>query len=124
MLSRIARQFHLPEEKLRSRLNCAASRSDRDARHAVSGTADDERNDQPRVSRCRLADLPAGIATLLELVLLDPTIVAASRPSAIEPAATCIRLPPGEFTPPAAAWPKMAGRTISAACWPSSTSPT
>ena len=76
MLSRIARQFHLPEEKLRSRLDCDAPRSARPAppQSRSTTTAEARLASQP----LELADLPAWDRDVLELVLLDPTLIAAS----------------------------------------------
>ena len=75
MLSRIARQFHLPEEKLRSRLTSHASRS---ARQRTPRSQRAARRSTQRASRQRnrsaLADLPAWDRELLELMLLDPTL--------------------------------------------------
>jgi DNA primase len=72
MLSRIARKFHLPEEKLRSRLNSLRREANVRPR---SQRADND--DQSRVGTqpLRLADLVAWDRGILELIILDPTLV-------------------------------------------------
>jgi DNA primase len=90
MLSRISRQFHLPEEKLRSRLTALRRAA---ARHRQPAP----RSDAPQISNTanalgsgnravRLADLPAWDRELLELMLLEPGMVARIR-EVVEPAA-------------------------------------
>jgi hypothetical protein len=83
MLSRVARKFHMPEDKLRSRLSALRQEARRRKPAASS-----EPNSEQRASKAtRLADLPAWDRDLLELVLLDPSVVrriaAAIEPSAI-----------------------------------------
>jgi DNA primase len=83
MLSRVARKFHMPEDKLRSRLSALRQ----EARRRKPAASSDASSEQ-RVSKTpRLADLPAWDRDLLELVLLDPSVVrriaAAIEPSAI-----------------------------------------
>ncbi len=68
MLGRIARQFHLPEEKLRSRLSGLRRAARR------RGTATSTAEDSPPASR-KFADIPAWDRELLELVLLDPNYI-------------------------------------------------
>ncbi|HVT30187.1 MAG TPA: toprim domain-containing protein, partial [Lacipirellulaceae bacterium] len=70
MLSRIARHFHLPEEKLRSRL--ASLRKAAAARHRTAQPA--ESKAQPRLAAPTLtiADLPACDRLLVELLLAHP----------------------------------------------------
>ena len=71
MLSRIARKFHLPEEQLRSRLN--AIRRDATNRPRIQRDDDSQR---PTTSQpLRLADLVAWDRGVLELIILDPTLV-------------------------------------------------
>jgi DNA primase len=73
MLSRIARRFHLPEEKLRSRLTSLrreARGRTRNQRPAENET-DAGSPDQP----VRLSDLPAWDRDLLELILLDSAML-------------------------------------------------
>jgi DNA primase len=82
MLSRIARQFHLPEEKLRSRLN--SMRRAARKRVASGGSAAEGSTGEP-TNGTRLSDLPVWDRSLLELVLLDPSIISRLRPI-IEPA--------------------------------------
>jgi hypothetical protein len=68
MLSRIARKFHLPEEKLRTRLGALRRES---RRRQATTTRDDAVSGPPRA-----ADLPAWDRDLLELLLVDPSLVA------------------------------------------------
>jgi len=77
MLSRIARKFHLPEEKLRSRLAAMRrkSRNRQAASHAVAVPG------PPRA-----ADLPVWDRDLLELLLVDPSLVSRVA-DVVEPAA-------------------------------------
>jgi DNA primase len=77
MLSRIARQFHLAEETLRTRLT-AIRRSARPRGAASRPVVAD-----PAVTRAtpRLADLPTFDRGVLELVLLDPSLIARLRPA-------------------------------------------
>ena len=53
MLSRIARKFHLPEEKLRSRLTCAAPRSPSPTSRAAQSAAATQRRTTIRIARRR-----------------------------------------------------------------------
>jgi DNA primase len=72
MLSRIARRFHLPEEKLRSRLNSIR----REATARPRSQRADNENDRPAASQpLRLADLVAWDRGVLELIILDPTLI-------------------------------------------------
>ena len=72
MLSRIARRFHLPEEKLRSRLNSIR----REATARPRSQRADNDNDRPAASQpLRLADLVAWDRGVLELIILDPTLI-------------------------------------------------
>jgi hypothetical protein len=73
MLSRIARRFHLPEEKLRSRLN--SLRREATARPRSQQRADDDSQRAARSQPLRLADLLAWERGVLELIILDPTMV-------------------------------------------------
>jgi DNA primase len=77
MLSRIARKFHLPEEKLRSRL--VALRRDGRRRQAAQRGAASRPTGPPAeggVSQgARLGALPAWERGLLELLLIDPSLV-------------------------------------------------
>jgi DNA primase len=88
MLSRIARRFHLPEEKLRSRLGALRRESRRrqaDIRAVPvrsSGTPTDRRDSQ----FAKLAAMPAWDRDLLELLLVDPSLVARVA-AVVEPAA-------------------------------------
>jgi DNA primase len=106
MLSRIARKFHLPEEKLRTRLTAmrrSAKRRERTsvaaAGAAVADASEATRGIAQRVVPSGLADLSAWDRSLLELVLLDPSMISRLRPM-IEPAAVT----------------SLAGREIYAAC--------
>jgi DNA primase len=72
MLSRISRQFHLPEEKLRSRL--VAIRQDARGRRPSSVAIEQDEVDLPAPPRA--ADLPKWDRDVLELLVLDPTIIA------------------------------------------------
>jgi DNA primase len=81
MLSRIARKFHLPEEKLRTRLSSMRRAAKR--RVANAGPAERPAISEPAT---RLVELPAWERSLLEIILLDPSVVARLRPT-IEPAA-------------------------------------
>jgi DNA primase len=83
MLSRIARHFHMPEEALRTRLS--SMRREARKRAAKSGPALADATGAPLVTP-RLADLPAWDRSLLELVLLDPSILSRLQPM-IDPAA-------------------------------------
>ncbi len=76
MLSRIARKFHLPEDKLRSRLS--AVRREARQRQTVSATAEAETR--------QVADLPACDELLLELLITHPGYYSRIR-TAIDPAA-------------------------------------
>ena len=73
MLSRIARRFHLPEEKLRSRL--ASLRREARGHARTNRAADDETESAATSQAVRLADLAAWDRDLLELVLLEPTML-------------------------------------------------
>lgn len=73
MLSRIARRFHLPEEKLRGRL--AALRRASTARRPTTQRTTDESQTRAANDIPKLADLPAWDRGLLELLLIDPAIV-------------------------------------------------
>jgi DNA primase len=86
MLGRIARKFHLPEERLRSRLTAlrreknvsGVRRGEYSIRQQVSG-GEQRRSDAgpPRPdSSSRLADLPAWDRGVLELLLLEPALLA------------------------------------------------
>jgi len=81
-LSRIARRFHLPEEKLRSRLT--SMRQEARRRASTAGAAVTDATGKPPVAT-RLADMPKTDRDLLELVFLDPSIIKRLRPT-IEPA--------------------------------------
>jgi DNA primase len=72
MLGRIARQFHLPEERLRSRLGALR----RDARHRPAPPRGNTSAPEVPVPSRRLADLPTWDRDLLELVLLEPKYLA------------------------------------------------
>jgi DNA primase len=74
MLSRISRQFHLPEESLRSRLT--AIRQDASARRSVRATDAAESQDDGSEATLRAVDLPKWDRDLLELVILDPAYIA------------------------------------------------
>jgi DNA primase len=82
MLSRVARKFHMPEEKLRSRLTALRQERRRKPVTSPNISLEESASNAPR-----LADLPAWDRDLLELVLLDPAIVrrivVAIEPSAI-----------------------------------------
>jgi DNA primase len=82
MLGRIAREFHLPEEQLRSRLTALRREA-----HRHHGAAPPTPAAAEPAERVTLADLPAWDRELLELVLLAPDylprIEAAIEPSAI-----------------------------------------
>jgi DNA primase len=71
MLGRIAREFHLPEEQLRSRL--AALRREV---HRHQGTAASQSAASEPAQRITLADLPAWDRELLELLLVAPEYLA------------------------------------------------
>jgi DNA primase len=71
MLSRIARKFHLPEEKLRSRLGALR----REARGRVRTERPADAYEQPTSQPVRLADLAAWDRELLELILLEPAML-------------------------------------------------
>ena len=77
MLSRIARQFHLPEEKLRNRLTALRreARGRRPSQNTVAGEAEGDANDSRDPAPTRIADLQKSDRDLLELVILDPTFV-------------------------------------------------
>lgn len=89
MLSRIARQFHLREEQLRSRLS-TLRREARRRQGASRGQAADVPIETAAVSPTapprRLADLPVWDCELLELLLLEPAFLPRIA-SAIEPTA-------------------------------------
>ncbi len=69
MLSRIARRFHLPEEKLRSRLT-SLRRKSRGRPRPQADAASQTENELPK-----LAALPVWDRDMLELILLDPALV-------------------------------------------------
>ena len=71
MLGRIAREFHLPEEQLRSRLTALRREAHRHPAAASSQPAADE-----LASRTTLADLPAWDRGVLELLLVAPEYLA------------------------------------------------
>jgi DNA primase len=71
ILGRIARQFHLPEERLRSRLSALR----REARRRGNVPRGTNASVTLQSSSRRLADLPACDRDLLELVLLDPSYI-------------------------------------------------
>jgi len=77
MLSRIARKFHLPEEKLRTRLTSLRRevRAKKSPMYTPDRSADAEASDVPQSGPTRLADLPASDRSLLELILLDATML-------------------------------------------------
>src|SRR5204862_2917388 len=68
MLSRIARRFHLPEEKLRSRLN--SLRREKRTRVTDNTTAADQ--NARGAGPIRIADVPACDKLLLELLIKHP----------------------------------------------------
>jgi DNA primase len=74
MLSRIARRFHLPEEKLRNRLTSlrreGRGRRSSEAKRESADTSSHSTN-QP----ARLADLPSWDRDVLELMILDPAVI-------------------------------------------------
>ncbi len=78
MLSRIAREFHLPEETLRSRLS-GLRREARSRRPSQSSDSDQIADDDSSTAQseipARSADLPTWDRELLELVILDPSFV-------------------------------------------------
>jgi DNA primase len=74
MLSRVARKFHLPEDKLRSRLSALRQQARGRKPAAVqNNSAVEGRGGESNVPR--LAELPAWDRDLLELVLLDPSLI-------------------------------------------------
>lgn len=77
MLSRIARKFHLPEEKLRGRLTSLRreARAKKSPAYVASASADVESNDAQQTVPARLADLPMWDRDLLELIILDHTML-------------------------------------------------
>jgi DNA primase len=90
MLSRIARRFHLPKEKLRSRLN--SLRREATARPRSQQRTEND-NQPPSTSQTlRLADLIAWECGVLELIILDPTLVPRM----------AVGVQPEDFTSPAA----------------------
>ena len=120
MLSRIARKFHLPEEKLRSRLTSHAPRRPRqDVADVVAGSAADRCESTIRQAiAARIAELPTWDRDVLELVILDPTLLARVA-DVIEPAAISLAgrpanlrrlLPPGR----ADGWHDDFGRLLAA----------
>jgi len=89
MLSRIARQFHLSEEPLRSRLHAIR----KEAGRRKPATSEDATSSGDNMGKQiggpktpRLADLPAWDRDLLELLILDPAL-APRLAAVIEPAA-------------------------------------
>lgn len=83
MLSRIARQFHLPEETLRTRLT--AMRRDAGRRRTAPSQSAATTNQLTSSPVPKLAELPKPDRDVLELVFLDPAVIARLRPT-IEPA--------------------------------------
>ncbi|HEX4416214.1 MAG TPA: DNA primase [Lacipirellulaceae bacterium] len=79
MLSRISRQFHLPEEKLRSRL-IAIRQEARGRRTSPYSAEEREANGESLDSRSNIpnniSELPTWDRSLLELVILDPSYLA------------------------------------------------
>jgi hypothetical protein len=76
MLSRMARRFHLPEEKLRSRLSALRreARSRPGAPRTIANAASGESTDESRTSEApQPFVLPAGDELLLELLLAHPS---------------------------------------------------
>jgi hypothetical protein len=109
MLSRIARKFHLPEEKLRSRLGSLRreSRRRQASGRAVSRRSADAPSDADRSKRASFSAMPVWDRELLELLLLDPTLVARVA-AVVDPSsftsdaarriyAACCRLPEDEW---------------------------
>ncbi len=86
MLSRIARRFHLPEEKLRSRLSTLRreSRRRQAASRTVPASGTQNKSDVSQVSK--LAAVPAWDRELLELLLLEPELVIRVK-AVVEPSA-------------------------------------
>jgi DNA primase len=89
MLSRIARRFHLPEEKLRSRLN--SIRREATTRPRSQRAEDDDARPAAK-QPLRLADLVAWDRGVLELIILDPTLIPR----------VAVGVEPADFTSPAA----------------------
>jgi DNA primase len=77
MLSRIARKFHLPEEKLRSRLGSLRreSRRRQAAGRAVPAQSGDVPSEAVASKKTTISAMPAWDRELLELLLLDPAVV-------------------------------------------------
>jgi hypothetical protein len=78
MLSRIARSFHLPEERLRNRLTALRREARRRTTrtHAVgSRTNVEPPAAEPTSPPVRLVDLPAWDREMLELLLLEPAFI-------------------------------------------------
>ena len=90
MLSRIARRFHLPEEKLRSRLN--SLRREATARPRTQQRTENDNQPSSASQPLRLADLVAWDRGVLELIILDPTLVPR----------VAVGVQPADFTSPAA----------------------
>jgi DNA primase len=85
MLSRIARQFHLKEEHLRERL--AAIRKQARSRQSVPRATESQSSDNALPpAPPRWSELPSSDRDLLELVILDPTMIARVA-DVVEPAA-------------------------------------
>jgi DNA primase len=79
MLGRIARKFHLPEERLRSRLTALRreARGRRPPSATMAGEPTDESSESAELAvPAHVADLPTWDRELLELVILDPTFIA------------------------------------------------
>ena len=76
-LSRIARQFHLPEEKLRGRLTAIRqeARGKQSTRSAFANPAEDDSSDSQESAPVRIGDLQQADRDLLELAILDPTYI-------------------------------------------------
>ena len=78
MLSRISRHFHLPEEKLRSRLTAirVEARGRKSSNYSASDrSAESDSTEAPTTVAVRIADIPVWDRDLLELVILDPTFI-------------------------------------------------
>jgi DNA primase len=96
MLGRIARKFHLPEDKLRSRL--VAIRQEARGRRTSPYSADEqEANGDSLNSRSNIptniSELPTWDRDLLELVILDPSYLARVA-DMVEPTNSSTNLPP------------------------------
>jgi DNA primase len=78
MLSRIARKFHLPEEKLRARLTSLrrSARAKKSSPYVAGGSAEMDANDSPQTIPSGIAELATWDRELLELIILDPKLLA------------------------------------------------